>query len=64
MVSKIVDGDTLDVNDAKIRLALTNTPERGQPLYKQPSSQPSYTLLVLSYWLMKMMLKQNVVMIE
>ena len=37
-VTKIVDGDTLDVentlldiNSTRIRLALTNTPERGQP---------------------------------
>jgi endonuclease YncB( thermonuclease family) len=38
-VTAIVDGDTIDVNDGvntvRIRLALTNTPERGQPLYNQ-----------------------------
>ena len=38
-VTNIVDGDTIDVNDGantvRIRLALTNTPERGQPLYNQ-----------------------------
>jgi endonuclease YncB( thermonuclease family) len=27
-VTKIVDGDTLDVNDMRIRLALVNTPEK------------------------------------
>lgn len=30
-VTYIVDGDTLDVNDIRIRLALVNTPEDGQP---------------------------------
>lgn len=30
-VTYIVDGDTLDVNDIRIRLALVNTPEEGQP---------------------------------
>jgi len=34
-VTKIVDGDTIDVNDARIRLALVNTPEVGQPLYRE-----------------------------
>ena len=30
-VTHIVDGDTLDVNDQRIRLALVNTPEVGRP---------------------------------
>jgi micrococcal nuclease len=33
-VTRIVDGDTIDVNDIRIRLALVNTPEQGQPLYR------------------------------
>lgn len=32
-VTYIVDGDTLDINDNRIRLALVNTPERGQEGY-------------------------------
>ena len=32
-VTKIVDGDTLDINGIRIRLALVDTPERGQPGY-------------------------------
>lgn len=34
-VTKIVDGDTLDVGSTRIRLALVNTPERGQPGYSE-----------------------------
>lgn len=30
-VNYIVDGDTLDVNDIRIRLSLVNTPEIGEP---------------------------------
>jgi endonuclease YncB( thermonuclease family) len=32
-VTHIVDGDTLDVGSTRIRLALVNTPEVGQPGY-------------------------------
>jgi micrococcal nuclease len=32
-VNHIVDGDTLDINDNRIRLSLVNTPERGQEGY-------------------------------
>jgi len=32
-VTKVVDGDTLDINGIRIRLALVDTPERGQPGY-------------------------------
>lgn len=34
-VAKIVDGDTLDVGSTRIRLALVNTPEVGQPGYQE-----------------------------
>ena len=30
-VTYVVDGDTLDINGIRIRLALVNTPEEGQP---------------------------------
>lgn len=33
-VTHIVDGDTLDVGGTRIRLALVNTPEVGQPGYQ------------------------------
>jgi micrococcal nuclease len=32
-VTKVVDGDTLDINGTRIRLAIVDTPERGQPGY-------------------------------
>ena len=32
-VTKVVDGDTLDINGIRIRLALVDTPETGQPGY-------------------------------
>ena len=34
-VTEIVDGDTLDVNNVRVRLALVNTPERGQIGYTE-----------------------------
>lgn len=34
-VTKIVDGDTLDVDGRRIRLALVNTPERGDPGFSE-----------------------------
>lgn len=34
-VTKIVDGDTLDVGTTRIRLALVDTPERGEPGYSE-----------------------------
>ena len=37
-VAKIVDGDTLDVGKTRIRLALVNTPERGEPGYREATS--------------------------
>jgi micrococcal nuclease len=33
IVTKVVDGDTLDINGIRIRLALVDTPEIGQPGY-------------------------------
>lgn len=35
IVNYLVDGDTLDINDIRIRLALVDTPERGQDGYKE-----------------------------
>ena len=32
-VTKIIDGDTLDVGKTRVRLALVNTPEIGEPGY-------------------------------
>ena len=32
-VNYVVDGDTLDINDIRIRLSLVDTPERGQEGY-------------------------------
>lgn len=37
-VLRIVDGDTLDVGDTRIRLALVNTPERGEPGYSEATA--------------------------
>ena len=34
-VTEIVDGDTLDINNVRVRLALVNTPERGQNGYSE-----------------------------
>ena len=34
-VNYVVDGDTLDINDNRIRLSLVNTPERGQEGYME-----------------------------
>jgi hypothetical protein len=34
-VTEIVDGDTLDVNNVRVRLALVNTPERGESGYTE-----------------------------
>ena len=35
VVTKVVDGDTLDVNDVRVRLALVNTAERGETKYTE-----------------------------
>lgn len=37
-VTKIVDGDTLDVEATRIRLALVNTPGRGEPGYSEATT--------------------------
>src|SRR5688500_752261 len=34
-VTYVVDGDTLDINDMRIRLSLVDTPERGQEGYQE-----------------------------
>ena len=34
-VNHVVDGDTLDINDIRIRLSLVDTPERGDPGFKE-----------------------------
>jgi micrococcal nuclease len=38
IVTRVVDGDTLDVGDIRIRLALVNTPERGEPGYSEATA--------------------------
>jgi hypothetical protein len=35
MVTEIVDGDTIDINNVRVRLALANTPERGENGYTE-----------------------------
>jgi micrococcal nuclease len=35
IVTYVVDGDTLDINDIRIPLSLADTPERGQNEYKE-----------------------------
>ena len=42
-VTNIVDGDTLDVGSTRIRLALVNTPEVGQPGYTEASDATART---------------------
>src|SRR4029078_13450850 len=34
-VNHVVHGDTLDINDIRIRLSLVDTPERGDPGFKE-----------------------------
>lgn len=34
-VTAVIDGDTLEIDGTKVRLALVNTPERGEPGYKE-----------------------------
>jgi micrococcal nuclease len=34
-VTEIVDGDTIDINNVRVRLALVNTPERGESGYSE-----------------------------
>jgi len=42
-VTHIVDGDTLDIGSTRIRLALVNTPEVGQPGYAEGKQFTSQT---------------------
>lgn len=45
-VTKIIDGDTIQLdNGDRIRLAIANTPERGEDGYKQASSFTAKTCL-------------------
>lgn len=37
-VTKVVDGDTLDVGNTRVRLALVNTPERGEAGYSEATA--------------------------
>lgn len=37
-VTHVVDGDTLDINDIRIRLSLVDTPERGEDGYKEATN--------------------------
>jgi endonuclease YncB( thermonuclease family) len=37
-VTRIVDGDTLYIDDISVRLSLVNTPERGQPGYSEATA--------------------------
>jgi endonuclease YncB( thermonuclease family) len=37
-VTRIVDGDTLDIDGTRIRLALVNTPEIGEPGYSEATA--------------------------
>jgi micrococcal nuclease len=35
IVTEVVDGDTIDVNNVRIRLSMVNTPERGERGYNE-----------------------------
>jgi endonuclease YncB( thermonuclease family) len=35
IVTEIIDGDTIDINNVRVRLALVNTPERGESGYTE-----------------------------
>jgi micrococcal nuclease len=41
-VTHIVDGDTLDINNIRVRLALVNTPERGEDGYSEAKQLVEY----------------------
>ena len=34
-VTEIIDGDTIDINNVRIRLSMVNTPERGEAGYNE-----------------------------
>ncbi len=38
IVTKVIDGDTIDVDYITVRLALVDTPERGEPGYQEAAS--------------------------
>ena len=37
-VTRIIDGDTIDIDDKRIRFSLVNTPERGEPGYSKATA--------------------------
>ena len=37
-VTRVIDGDTIEVNDVSVRFALVDTPERGEPGFEQARS--------------------------
>ena len=64
-VTKVVDGDTLDINNVRIRLALVNTPETNQDGYLQAKQFVEQIVeLELVPWLMRMMVRRLGVMAE
>src|SRR4051812_40762354 len=54
VVTKVVDGDTLDVNDVRVRLALVNTAERGETKYAEAREfVKAFVVLGPKIWLMR-----------
>jgi len=49
IVTKIVDGDTLDIDHKRIRLSLINTPEIGQSQYEEAKNFTSEICHIGSY---------------
>ncbi len=45
-VTRIIDGDTLEVDDRRIRLALVDTPERNEPGYQEATQFTASLCLV------------------
>ena len=35
VITEIIDGDTIDVNNVRVRLSMVNTPERGESGYNE-----------------------------
>jgi endonuclease YncB( thermonuclease family) len=52
-VTKVVDGDTLDINGTRIRLAIVDTPERGQPgMIRQKILLNHFALVKRDSWML------------
>jgi hypothetical protein len=65
VVTKVVDGDTVDVNDVRVRLALVNTAERGElNTQKQENLLKAFVVLGPKLWLMRMTGNQTEVITE